>query len=338
MVLVKEKLLYNEFKDLPLPQYPFPDLVNPEIENLAKEYYEWIESDCGFESPEARETHKRHRLTDIAARAFPRMTMAELRPVARFTAFFAIIDDFLDKSERDEFEKIMRRVTDILLGREDYRLDHGFYYQVRLIRQDALRCDAPLHLYRQFVDSVSSLIAAYGDEKRHNVAGKPPPLPVYQDIRRQTSGGVCYAKYLCLQKSYHSLPELVLRHPTILRMHDICGSLVGYHNDFVSLPKELARGGDVMNLVISVEFEFGLGIEDAHRKALELHDAHLNEFLYLQAKLPDFGEWHQTAMDYVKDLGTMVQGVYSWHIRSTGRYIPGAYVEPEYTGAQPLII
>lgn len=338
MVSTTEERLYNELRETPLPHYPFPDLVSPEIENLVHEYYEWIDSDCSFESIKAREAHKCHRLTDIAARAFPRMTLAELRPVARFTAFFAIIDDFLDKAGRDELESVMRRVTDILLGQEDGRPEPGFYHQVYMIRQDVLSCGIPLELYGHFVDSISSLMVAYGDEKRFNTACKPPPLPVYQDIRRQTSGGVCYAKYLCLQEKYRSLPSLVLLHPIIIRMHDICGSLIGYHNDFVSLPKELARGGDVMNLVMAVEVEFGLNITDACRKALEIHDAHLCEFQYLQANLPCFGQWQQLVMDYVDDLGIMIQGVYSWHVKSTGRYVPGAYVEPEYTATQPLTI
>lgn len=36
------------------------------------------------------------------------------------------------------------------------------------------------------------------------------------------------------------------------------------------------------------------------------------------------------AEQYATDVGVMVQGVYSWHIKNTGRYCPGAYVEPEH--------
>ncbi|KAM0431512.1 hypothetical protein ACHAPT_005490 [Fusarium lateritium] len=333
MTRALEEQLYNELKDSPRPQYPFPDLVSPLIDQLAEEYYQWIDTDSRFESEKARAMHKRHRLTDLAARAFPWMTLEELRPVARFAAFFAIIDDYMDKSSREEVQNIVRKVSAILVG-EDSEPNPGFFHQVHMVRQDALTCGMPQHLYQQFIDSVLSMMIGYSEEKKYNAAGTPPPLPVYKSIRQQTSGGTPFAKYLCMQKNFRYLPDGVLLHPTILRMHDLTGSLIGYHNDFISLPKELARKGDVVNLVMTVQREFGLSLKDACQEALRIHDEDLEEFIRLQNNLPDFGQWQQTAQEYVTDLGIMVQGVYSWHTKSTGRYVPGAYVEPEYKSSK----
>ncbi|PNY29946.1 Terpene synthase [Tolypocladium capitatum] len=330
-----EEQFYRQLQDLPRPRYAFPDLVNPCIDQLNAEYNEWIDTDCRFESTTAREAHKRHRLTDIAARAFPGLTLEELRPVARFTAFLAILDDYMDDSGSHELAKVGERVSKLLSGEEAGEPEPGFYRQVYMIRQDSVRCRMPPHLYRQFVDSILTLLAGYGDEKQYNAAGRPPPFPVFELIRRQSSGGVCYAKYLCMQKDYRLLPDWVLAHPTMLRMHDLVGSIIGYHNDFISLPKELSRKGDVVNLVITVQHEFGLSLTDAWHKALEIHDARLAELVRLQGQLPDFGEWQRTAQEYVADLGVMVQGVYAWHVKSSGRYVAGAYVEPEHDKDRP---
>jgi hypothetical protein len=256
------------------------------------------------------------------------MTLEELRPVARFTAFFAIIDDYMDKSSREEVQDVVRKTAAILAG-EDSEPNPGFFHEVHMIRQDALTCGMPPHLYQQFVDSILSMATGYSEEKKYNAAGTPPPLPVFTSIRRQSSGGMPFAKYLYMQKNFRYLPDEVLLHPIILRMHDLVGSLIGYHNDFISLPKELARKGDVVNLVITVQREFGLTLRDACREALRIHDEDLEEFIRLQNNLPDFGQWQRTAQEYVIDLGIMVQGVYSWHTKNTGRYVPGAYVEPE---------
>lgn len=106
-------------------------------------------------------------------------------------------------------------------------------------------------------------------------------------------------------------------------------SLIGYHNDFISLPKELQRRGDVINLVLVVKAASGLCLREAYMEALEIHDLHVAEFVRLQNALPCFGTWQPVAEDYVIDLGIMIQGVYSWHVKNTGRYLPGAYVEPE---------
>jgi hypothetical protein len=328
MTRALEEHFYNELKDSPRPRYPFPDLVSPLIEQLVDEYYQWIDTDCQFESEKARALHKRHRLTDLTARAFPWMTLEELRPVARFTAFFAIIDDYMDKSSREEVQSVVRKVSAILAG-GDGESNPGFFHQVHMLRQDAITCGMPPHLYQQFVDSVLSMMTGYSEEKKYNAAGTPPPLAVFKTIRRQSSGGMPFAKYLCMQKNFRYLPDEVLLHPAILRMHELVGSLIGYHNDFISLPKELARKGDVVNLVITVQHEFGLNLKDACREALRIHDEDLDEFIRLQNNLPDFGQWQRTAQEYALDLGIMVQGVYSWHTKNTGRYVPGAYVEPE---------
>ncbi len=98
-------------------------------------------------------------------------------------------------------------------------------------------------------------------------------LANYIKIRWQSAGGYPYIVYLCVQKNYRSLPDEVLCHPTILRMHDLVALLIGYHNDFISLPKELTREIDVINLVLSVQRDYGLDdLRDAYMKALEIHD------------------------------------------------------------------
>ncbi|KAJ6437454.1 glycoside hydrolase family 76 [Purpureocillium lavendulum] len=325
-----EQHIYNELRSWPRPKYPFQDLVSPLIDELADEHYEWIDADCQFESKAAREAHKRHRLTDIAARAFPRLSLQELRPIARFTAFLAILDDYMDHSDPDELRTVQGRILAILKGQEERMPEPGFYHQIYAIRQEALDCGMQLHLFNEFVSSIIELMVGYGREKKYNASNRPPPFAVYQSIRRQTSGGLCYAKYLCMQEDYRNLPDRVLSHPDILRMHDLVARIIGYHNDFISLPKELSRKGDVVNIVISIQHELGLGLKDAYWKALEVHDADLAEFLQLQRQMPDFGEWREIAQQYVADLGIMIQGVYAWHVKNTGRYVPGAYVEPEH--------
>ena len=331
---IREELFYKELRNSERPQYPFPGGINPHIEKLFQEYCQWIDVDGGFESLQAGEKHKRHRLTDIAARAFPSMTLDELRPVARFTAFLAIVDDYMDRTGYKELMEVSNKIAALCTGEDDIEPEAGFYHQMYQMREEALACGMPLQRYQEYVNSILDLMTGYAAEKKFNAAGVPPPLETYKAIRRQTSGGVCYAKYLCMGKRYHHLPDSVLSRPDILRLQDICGDLIGYHNDFISLPKELARDGDVINLVITLMQERSLGLRAAYQKALEVHDETLAEFIRIQSNLPDFGaEWKQLAQEYVNDLGIMIQGVYKWHTHASGRYVPGAYVEPEHQPA-----
>jgi hypothetical protein len=325
----EEEAFYSELEDYPRPQYPFPDLTSPHAEELTSECDGWIDEDCPFASPTARASFKKHRFTDIAARAFPGFTLEELRPIARFSAFFAMIDDYLDHASQDQVGEVRDRVTALLIKQNQKKPEPGFYHQVYVMREEVIACDIPMRVYKEFVNAIISLMDGYADEKRYNAADAPPPLDTYQSIRRQTSGGLPYAKYLAFRGRYRSLPSEVLEHPTILRMHDLMSSLIGYHNDFISLPKELQRRGDVINLVLVVKAASGLCLREAYMEALEIHDLHVAEFVRLQNALPCFGTWQPVAEDYVIDLGIMIQGVYSWHVKNTGRYLPGAYVEPE---------
>jgi hypothetical protein len=142
-----EELLYAELKGLPHPEYPFSDLASPHVDELAAEGNEWIDIDSPFQSKEALEKHKLHRLIDIAARGFPWLTLEELRPVACLCVFFAIIDDYLDYCSCNELNKVNERVTALLTGMDDKEQELGFYHQVYMIRQDVLTCKMPLHLY-----------------------------------------------------------------------------------------------------------------------------------------------------------------------------------------------
>lgn len=90
----------------------------------------------------------------------------------------------------------------------------------------------------------------------------------------------------------------------------------------------------LFNVVFSIQRDGDLELKEANDKALEKHDSDLTEFVQLQNELPDFGKWQEIARQYVIDLGIMIQGVYSWHIDNPGRYVPGAYVEPEHNMAK----
>lgn len=329
-----ERQIYTDIRGWQRPSYPFQVLESPHIEALAVEYYGWIDADCIFESSAAREVHKRHRLTDIAARAFPRLTLRELRPIARFTAFLAILDDYMDRSDADDIRAVQNRIQVILRGQDQRIPEPGFYHQIHAIRQESLACGMGSHHFDEFISSIDDLMVGYAREKEYNAKNEPPPLATYQSIRRQTSGGLCYAKYLCMHRDYRTLPAKILRHPNILRLHDLAASIIGYHNDFISLPKELSRRGDVVNVVLSIQRDQDVELQKAYDEALQIHDYDLTEFMRLQNELPDFGQWQETARRYVGDLGVMIQGVYTWHVENTGRYVPGAYVEPEHNMAK----
>lgn len=324
---------YSALQHLPKPHYPWPDFIHPDFQQEREEYYAWIDRDYAFHSEAAREKHKRHNLTDIAARGLPFLqSIEELRPIANYASNGAMMDDYFDRCSRSEMIGIVKRISDLLTGNDPKEpTNDGFLRQWWVLRQDAIKCGIPDHLYNKFVLTIAQAFNGYAEEKAYYTANVSPPLAVYTIIREATSGGIPFCKYVCLQKEYRRLPDEILDHPQIVRMHVIAAMMIGIHNDFISLPKELHRNGDTMNIVKVMQQAHKVPLEEAYMMALEHHDNYLKEFLILQQHLPQFGEeWEKMVNEYVQDLGVMVAGVYAWHTNDKARYVPGGYVEGEF--------
>lgn len=324
-----EEQLYEKFSTFPRPHYPFPNMTSPAIEELAQEYFGWIDADYQFHSPEARAQHKSHRLSDFAALTMPHLSLAELRPLARFASTGAMMDDYYDRTDMNDWDQIRARILALLTGENDHEPGPGIEHQFFMLRRDAQAIDMPSPLYQHYVAALDDVLVGYRDEKRWVAANQAPPFPVYLYIREPTSGVIPFAYYVALQKDFRELPNDVLEHSVMRRLRLLCARMVGIHNDLISLPKELARDGDVINIVMSLQRDHGLPLEHAYAKSLAVHDSYLDQFQLLHDHLPDFGPWQTLAEDYVLHLGVMVQGLLTYHLTTT-RYQPGSYVEPEY--------
>ena len=329
---MSEQELYAHFQNMPRPKYPFPDMINPFAQEMREIYYHWIDTDYTFHSEKAREKHKRHVLTDIASRGFPFLkTLDELFPIASYAANGAMMDDYFDRCTHDEMCIVRERSMALLNGQDQEEpRDHGIFHQFYLLRQRAIKCGIPEHLYEKFIASIHNVLLGYQDEKRYMSMNVPPPLPVYLILREDTSGGLPFCKYVAMQKDFRSLPDTVLEHTHILRLHTLAALMIGIHNDIISLPKEVNRPGDVINIVKVMRNENNVSWEDAYMMAMDFHDNLLKEFLILHENLPDFGQLQELVYDYVHTIGISIQGVYAWHTNDVSRYVPGGYVEPEY--------
>lgn len=325
---------YAGLQYLPKPKYPFPDFIHPDMQKQREEYYEWIDKEYAFQSTEAKEKHKKHHLTDIAARGCPFLKdLAELRPLANYTANGAMMDDYFDRCSRDEMYQIMNKIIALLSGEDSQEpTENGIFHLFWVLRQDAVSCEIPENIYLRFVKSIKDVLIGYSEEKVFYRTNRIPPLPVYLLIREATSGVQPYCDYVALQKEYRNLPDEIFDHPHIKRIYSLCSLMIGIHNDIISLPKELQREGDTMNIVKVLQQENNLSLIDAYTKALEIHDEYLKEFLVLQEHLPPFEKLQNEVYNYIQDLGIMVAGVYAWHTNDTSRYVNGGYVEGEFSG------
>lgn len=329
---ISDQEFYSGLEGLPKIKYPFQDEIHPDYQKAREEYYDWIDDEYSFHSMEAREKHKKHHFVDIATRGLPFLrSIEEIRPLSVYTANGSMMDDYFDRCTLEEMYKISARINDILTGREpEEPKEKGIFHFYWQLRQFAIECELPETLYRRFVKSIHAVFDGYAEEKTYYRANTTAPLPVYTIIRADTSGVLPYCIYVAVQKEYRRIPDEIFDHPHILRIQTLCAFMIGIHNDIISLPKELHREGDTMNIVKVMQHDHKLSLRDAYMKSIELHDQYLDEFLILQKHLPFFGEFQNLVEGYVHDLGVMIAGIYKWHTADTTRYVNGGYVEGEY--------
>jgi hypothetical protein len=329
---ISNEEFYAGLEQLPKPKYPFPDFIHPAFQQIRDEYYDWIDQEYSFHSPEAREKHKKHNLVDVASRGCPFLKdIAELRPLANYTANGAMMDDYFDRCTHKEMTRITERIFLLLNGDDPHEpVDNGIFHQFWKLRQDALHCNIPELLYKRYIKSIRDVLVGFSEEKIYYRTNSTPPLAVYLLIRDSTSGVQPFCYYTALQKEYRKIPDETFDHPYIKRLFTLCSLMIGIHNDIISLPKEIHREGDTMNLVKVLQHENNITLQEAYIQALEIHDNFLDEFLTLQNHLPPFENYRDLIYDYIQDLGIMVAGVYAWHTNDTTRYVNGGYVEGEY--------
>ncbi|MDC8102002.1 terpene synthase family protein [Chryseobacterium rhizosphaerae] len=333
---ISDEEFYAGLQRLPKPKYPFPNSIHHDFQLQREEYYDWIDREYIFHSKEAREKHKQYNLTDIAARGCPFLkNLAELRPLAIYAADGAMMDDYFDRCSYDEMKDIATHIMTLLTDDDpDEPANNDIFHRFWILRQSAIACEMPERLYKKFLKSLHEVLIGYADERVYYRSNTIPPLPVYLLIREATSGAKPFCQYVAMQKDYRQLPDSILEHLHIQRLHTICALMIGIHNDIISLPKELHREEDTMNLVKVLQQEHKTSIKEAYMMALEVHDNYLKEFLVLQEHLPSFGQWQEMTRNYVQDLGIMVAGVYAWHTNDTSRYVNGGYVEGEFNSKQ----
>lgn len=330
---ITDEQFFSNLLHLPKPSYPFPDFIHPDFQVQREEYYKWIDTEYIIHSKEAREKHKKHNLTDIAARGCPFLkSLVELRPLANYTANGAMMDDYFDRCSREEMYIIMDKIMALVSGSVSREPEEpGIFHLFWQLKQDAVRCAIPENIYNRFIKSMKDVFIGYAEEKVYYRTNTVPPLSVYLLIRAETSGVKPYCDYVALQKDYRKLPDEIFDHPFIRRLYTLSSLMIGIHNDIISLPKELSREGDTMNLVKVLQQENNISLKEAYMRALDMHDAYLNEFELLQRKMSFFGEYQELVSNYVHDLGVMISGVYAWHTNDTSRYVNNGYVEGEYT-------
>ncbi|SHM64168.1 terpene synthase family protein [Chryseobacterium polytrichastri] len=311
---------FEEFYLLSL-NYPWAaDLINPHVKELGPELNEWLDTEYPFLSLEIREKYKQGNYHIATARMVPfTPSYAHISACSRFMIWVSIVDDYVGMCTAEEVEELRKRFIDILEGSNPLPDAADLDHVLAKLRDEYLAVSSPevLKLFTYFLDRYIE----YGlkAEAPFRTSQTFPKLEHYKLIREYCIGMYAYEPWAELSLGY-VLPEVIEKHPVILRIRALTARIIGWQNDFYSIKKEIKKKGEVMNLVLILMHEQNIPLEQAIEQARMIHDNDVAEFVALQNNLPDFGEWSERTTKVVEYLSLMISGLNTWYLKDTLRY------------------
>ncbi|SHE95751.1 terpene synthase family protein [Chryseobacterium sp. OV279] len=312
---------YNSKDYLPRGHYPWPDLINPHAEQMGKDMDGWIDNDYTFLTEKQRKTYKRMRLHMCTARMWPDLTYEQTIPCNRFMLQYVALDDQVENSSLEEIQQLRTRCVDILRGAEPKPEENALYQHMALIRDEFRALMPDIWVERFIYYFYQSFRYGIELEYPYKIAQRPPSLTLFKTIREYS---VLMRPYLILGEieSGLILPEHIFEHIVVQKMISHLTLVVAWQNDIHSLPKEMAKGTEVFNLVFVLQQEYNLSLKDACEQAFQIHNEELAKVLALHAEYREFGEYQEHVDKFVYYAGVGLQGVNSFYLE-TERYQHG---------------
>lgn len=304
-------------------------MINPYADWMVNQTNQWIDSDYQIFSQPARERYKQMNIGTLTALCFPRVaSYPHMEPLARWILWGIMLDDYYEPCIVREFQVIRQHIISILEGNQPAKQDNGIYHMAATMRDNLLALMPP-HWMKRFIKHQDTQFEGMILESPYKKDKRFPSLAEFMVIRELSVAIYPMLDLLEVQNGM-ALPDDIVMHLTIRRLGTLATRITAWLNDFYTLPKELLRENDTINLVLVLKHEHNISLEEAHAEAMRIHNADLEEFILLQAVLPDFGIFNAAVANYIKDMGLFLQGQKTWYIKYTTRYLPGGYVESEY--------
>ncbi|SFZ95964.1 hypothetical protein SAMN05216324_11473 [Chryseobacterium limigenitum] len=319
---------YNPSNYLPQGYYPWPDKINPNVEQMGIDYRSWIDTDYVYLSENIRERYKSMNLHRCSARMYPYASYERVTPMHRYVVFHTIFDDQLEYATEEEVSRYCDRLVAIFRGDSLTPEDPGYFIQAAKIR-DEFRAFMPDEWMKRLADTFYT-VTRYGaqEEATYKATQTVPSLALFKVLREYSI--VIFPYFYLVDAEFHTfLTEEVERHPVIQRVRSVWSRIIAWQNDIQGLKKELSKDTEVMNIVIVLQRNYNLSLEDALSRAMKIHDDDLAELVALQEDLPDFGKYHEEVKQLFLGWGSLIQGLNTFYLVDTNRYDPECFAWPD---------
>ncbi|GEN74055.1 terpene synthase family protein [Chryseobacterium lathyri] len=319
---------------IPKPTYPWPTIQSPIADSFADEVLSWYDKDYTFTSQEAVKRYKKQNMSQVATYMQPTtINIDHMRPLVRFVMYITIFDDYFELAPLHELRSVRDRIFEVMMGDDPNPNEIGLYRQMAAARKEWLLQGMPQFWIERISTNFYDYIT-YGvmEETPFKLAKTRiyPSLAHYFVIRKYSIGMMPYGDLIDPGLNF-ALPVHIYQHPIIQRLMQLLCFLITIQNDLASLPKEMVRQSEMMNIVFVLQNEYKISIEEALAETMRIHDEFVAEMDSLHASLPDFSPYQKETCNYVYHIKLMASGCQNWYDNAgSTRYKTQGFIIPQY--------
>ena len=327
--------------EVPKIGVPFPVEAGPHAKEVQGRHMQWADEHGVFRSREERRRFGAMNIGTLVDLLYPEASSSDdVQLVADWCAWLLLRDDRWDATEDPkEWERLARRDRAYLQlmrqapeqgpahpANDAYSCSREDSLYVALanlctrLRGRALQEDVPDPVDRRLVAVMKGFFFASVQETAYQRRRDYPTLSEYIKMRSVT-GGLDILTFVLATLDGVSLPKDLLADPVVQRLTDASHNVCCWHNDLVSLDKEIASG-EVHNLVLVLqndpEYEYH-SLSEALEAALAMIHKELGTFIELEREVRTMGELWIPAW-YARMLRHRVSGVIEWQEACAARY------------------
>ena len=312
---------------IPALYCPFPIAIHPLVNELEDHTNQWVADFNLLDSDEAFKKFRDSQFGHFIGRSFPDADFVRISAWSDLNALLFIVDDQIDAQDvikdKTSFFNFMNRFIEVLERKEHCTIGKDgpvlaaladFWRRITLVTQERWQ--------RKFIKSIEDMFNGGYWQFEHLLSGKKPLLEEYLKVRQYF--GAAHLSTDALEGiAGIDLPQYVYDDPMVHRLTELARNTICFSNDLFSFGKELEEknNGAVFNLVMIVRDKYNLSLPEAIRKAADIHDDHIREFLALRELVYRYeDDINATLKTYVDALGVLQRGNIEWSTLETARY------------------
>jgi len=241
---------------------------------------------------QGRERQRRRlEYSQLAGMVHPDSPPEALQVAADWFTWLSLNDDDCDESQLGQdpmrMARMHRRYLAVLQGAAPTCADDPFTHGLHDMRERILRYGT-FDTLQAFTYRVEQYFLGIQWEADNRERALVPSPSLFQAMRTHCGGSLTCFELLPITDGI-DLPVDARNHAVVRQMAELAGKVISYCNDLFSLEKE-RRQGDVHNLVLVLRHADQTSWQEALQKAIEIHNALVNEFSELRRSLPSLGE------------------------------------------------